>query len=268
MLGLQIAFKDYRFDLGIWGSEWVGLKHFKNFFNSYQFKRLMLNTIGISLYSLIMGFWPPILLAISLNYCGNKFLRKSVQMITYLPHFVSTVLWVGIATQIMSINGIVNSVIRLLGGTAIEFLNKPQYFNTIYVFSGVLQNFGYGAIVYLAALTEINPELYEAAIIDGASILKRIWYIDLPSIVPTAVIMLILRTSNILSVGFEKVYLLQNPLNISASDVISTYVYNIGLLNMQYSFSTAIGFMQSFISLFLVVIVNKISEKLTESSLF
>lgn len=268
MLGLQIAFKDYRFDMGVWGSPWVGLKHFKAFFTSYQFKRLMSNTIGLSLYSLLAGFLPPLILAIALNYCTSKIYSKSVQMVTYLPHFISTVLWVGLVMQILSTNGIVNNIIQALGGEAIGFLNKPEYFKTIYVGSEILQNSGYSAIVYLAALAGVDQELYEAAIVDGASIWKRIWYIDLPSIMPTAVVMLILKTSSVLNVGFERVHLLQNPLNISKADVISTYVYNIGLQNMQLSFSTAIGFMQSFISLFLVVIVNKISNKVTGSGLF
>jgi putative aldouronate transport system permease protein len=268
MFGLQIAFKDYRFDKGIGGSEWVGLKHFMTFFTSYQFSRLMLNTIGLSMYALIAGFLPPILFAVSLNYCRRKWVGKSVQMITYLPYFISTVLWVSIVMQFLSANGIINTLITDLGADRIDFMNKPEYFKTIYVISGIVQGLGYGAIVYLAALAGVSVELYEAATIDGASIWQRIWHIDLPSIVPTAVVMLILRTSNILSVGFEKVYLMQNPLNMSSSDVIATYVYNIGMLNMQYSFSTAIGFMQSFVSLILVLIVNKISKTLTESSLF
>ncbi len=184
MLGVQIAFKDYDLVKGIWKSPWVGFKHFKNFISSYQFKRLMLNTIGLSVYQVVAGFLPPIMLAIALNYMYNEAVRKTVQMVTYMPYFISTVLIVSIMFQVLSVNGLVNKIIKLFTGRTIHFLGDPKWFKTIYVFSGIWQNTGYNAIIYLAALAGINQELYEAAIVDGASIWQRIWYIDIPGILP------------------------------------------------------------------------------------
>jgi putative aldouronate transport system permease protein len=189
-------------------------------------------------------------------------------MLTYMPYFISTVLVVSMLNQILSNNGMVNNLIKLLGGTPIQFLAEPILFKSIYVWSGIWQHTGYSAVIFIAALASINQELYEAAIVDGASIIKRIWHIDIPGILPTAVILLIMSTGNILNIGFEKVFLLQNPLNTQASDIISTYVYKIGLVSMQYSYSSAIGLFQSIVSLILLVVVNSISKKFSETSLW
>jgi len=268
LIGSVIAFKDYSFVKGVFGSDWVGLKHFIRFFKSPQFKTLMLNTIGLSLYQIIAGVAPPILLAIALNYVRSKIFGKTVQMVTYMPYFISTVLVVGILSQILSLGGPVNQIIKAMGVEPVHFMGDPKLFRTIYVFSGIWQNNGYNAVIYLAALAAISPELYEAAIIDGASIWKRIYYIDIPSILPTAVILLILACGRILSIGYEKVLLMQNNLNLQTSDIISTYVYRVGLISMQYSYSTAIGLFQSVVSFILLVLVNKVSRSLNETSLW
>jgi putative aldouronate transport system permease protein len=268
MYGLQIAFKDYWIRLGFWGSPWVGLRYFQEFVSSYYFPRLMGNTIGISFYGIVAGFFPPIILAIALNECRIRFLKKSVQLITYAPHFISTVVVTGILIQLLSTNGIANSIIASFGGRRISFLGEPSLFKSIYVWSGIWQGTGYSSIIYLAALAGINPEMQEAAYIDGTNIWQRIWYIDLPEIIPTAMILLILSTAGILNVGFEKVYLLQNPLNMSSSDVISTFTYRVGLIDMNYSMATAVGLFQSVISFIFMITVNQITKKLTSSALW
>jgi putative aldouronate transport system permease protein len=268
MYGLQIAFKDYMFRLGFLGSRWVGIKHFKTFIESYYFPRLMGNTVGISLYSLSAGFLPPIILAIALNECRSNPVKKSVQMITYSPYFLSTVVVVGILTQVLSARGIVNTFIADLGGKPISFLGEPRLFKSLYVWSGIWQTTGYNSIIYLAALAGINPELQEAAYMDGANIWQRIWYVDVPGIMPTAIILLIINTAGLLNVSFEKVYLMQNPLNMSGSDVISTYTYRMGLVDMNYSLATAVGLFQSVISFAFMLTVNRIAKKLSEVSLW
>lgn len=268
IIGSQIAFRDYNFRDGIWHSPFAGLKYFKMFFASPQFSRLMLNTLGLSAYGIIIGVFPPILLAIALNYVRVRWFGKTVQMVTYMPYFISTVLVVGILTQILSLTGPVNHLIQVLGGQAIHFMGEPKLFKTLYVFSDVWQKTGYNAVIYISALAAVDQELHEAATVDGASIWQRIRYIDIPSILPTAVILLIMSCGHILTIGYEKVLLLQNDLNMATSDIISTYVYRIGLNSMQYSYSTAIGIFQSLVSLILLVIVNKISDKVSETSLF
>lgn len=268
MYGLQIAFKDYIMKKGFAGSPWVGLKYFRQFVKSYNFPRLIGNTISISAYSMIAGFFPPIILAVMLNECRSHYFKKAVQLITYAPHFLSTVVVVSILTQVLSLNGTLNAVIKLFGGKPISFLSEAGMFKSIYVWSGVWQSVGYNSIIYIAALAGISPELHEAATIDGANIWQRIMNVDIPGIWPTAIIMLIMNTASILNVGFEKVYLLQNPLNMKASDVISTYTYRIGLVDMNYSLSTAIGLFQSVISLMFMVVVNKIASKTSETSLW
>jgi putative aldouronate transport system permease protein len=268
MYGISIAFKDYKIVQSIAESPWVGFKHFKTFFSSYQFTRLLFNTIGISIYSIGVGVFPPIMLAVALNCCGNKAFGKTVQMMTYMPYFISTVLVVGMLSQMLSLNGPINTTIKVLGGQPILFLGEPALFKSIYVFSGVWASTGYSAVIYLAALSAINPELYEAAIVDGASVWRRIIHIDIPSILPTATIILIMSCGRILSVGYEKVLLLQNNLNMATSDVISTYVYRMGLVSMQYSFSTAVGLFQSVVSLLMLTLVNAISRRLSETSLW
>lgn len=266
--GAQIAFRDYLLKDGITGSKWVGIKHFERFFTSPQFSRLMINTLGLSIYSIIVGVFPPIILAVALNYARSKSFGKVVQMVTYMPYFISTVLVIGILSQMLSLTGPVNSMIKNMGGDAIHFMGNPSLFKTLYVYSGVWQGTGYSAVIYLAALSSVPQELYEAAIVDGASIWKRIWHIDMPSILPTIVILLIMSSGRVLTIGYEKVLLMQNPLNMQTSDIISTYVYRIGLESMQYSYSTAIGLFQSVVSLILLVGVNFISKRINETSLW
>jgi putative aldouronate transport system permease protein len=269
MYGLQIAFKNFTAVKGIWGSPWVGLDHFERFFNSFYFWRLIKNTLGISLYELVVGFPAPLLLALMINEVSSRRFRKVVQTVTYAPHFLSTVVLVGMVLMFLSPQkGVINHLIQLLGGHSIPFMTEPEWFKTIYVFSGVWQSAGWGSIIYLAALTGIDPGLHEAAIIDGASRLRRIWHINLPSIMPTVVILLILNLGNIMGVGFEKIYLMQNNLNKESSDVIATYVYQSGILGAQYSFSAAVGLFNSLVNFVLLVMVNAVARKVNETSLW
>ena len=271
MFGAQIAFKNFNLVKGIWGSPWVGFKHFERFLQSYQFGRVLKNTLIISFYSLLAGFPLPIVLALSLNYLQSGRYRKTVQMVTYAPHFISTVVIVGMMIQMLATrNGIINNTIAALGLERVNFLGEPAAFAHIYVWSGVWQGLGFSSIIYIATLAGVPPELHEAAIVDGATIIQRIWHIDLPTIAPTAIVLLILSTGGILSVGFEKAFLLQNPLNLRASEVIQTYVYKTGLLSAipQFSYAAAIGLFQAVIGLALLVSVNQISRKFSEASLW
>jgi len=269
MVGVQIAFKDFSVVKGIWGSPWVGLKHFEAFFESPNFWLLIKNTIGISFYSLLAGFPIPILLALALNEIRTGYFKKTVQMVTYAPHFISTVVMVSIIILMLSPHvGVVDKLFTLLGFPMTNFMGIPEYFKSIYVWSGVWQGMGYSSIIYIAALAGVDPSLYEAAKMDGASRLRKIWHIDLPTLVPVTVIMLILSLGSIMGVGFEKIYLMQNPLNTSASEVISTYVYKVGLIGANFSFSSAVGLFNSVINLILLVIVNGISRKVSQNSLW
>ena len=269
--GSQIAFKDYKLALGVEGSPWAEpiYKHFLKFFKSNQFSRLMINTVGLSLYHILAGIFPPIILAIALNYCSSRFFSKTVQLVTYMPYFISTVLVVSILTQMLSLSGAVNKLIEAMGGTPIQFLSKPEWFKTLYVFSELWQKTGYNAVVYIAVLAAISPELHEAAIVDGANIWQRILHVDIPGIMPTMITLTILACGRILTMGYEKVLLMQNLQNMRASDVISTYVYRIGIAEgMQFSYSTAIGLFQSVVSLMMLTLVNGISRKVSDSSLW
>lgn len=271
MYGAQIAFKDYIASKGVAGSEWVGMKHFIRFFNSYEFVKLMKNTLIISLYSLLAGIPFPIILALSLNYVKNQLFKKSVQMITYAPHFISVVVMVGIVMELLDPrNGLVNMLLGQLGFEPINFMAKPEYFSSIYVWSGIWQNVGFSCIIYLAALAGVDPAQHEAAVIDGASKFQRMLHIDLPSIVPVMIILLILNTGHILDLGFEKVLLLQNPLNARTSEVIDTFVYKVGLASqaMNYSYSTAINLFKSVIGLILLISVNQMAKKAKQESLW
>lgn len=269
MYGIQIAFKDYITVKGIWGSPWVGLKHFERFFSSFQFWDLIKNTLGISFYQLVVGFPIPIILAILLNQLNNKRFKKLTQTVTYLPHFISIVVLAGMLYIFLSpINGIINQIIIHFGGQPIFFLGEAKWFKSIFVFSGIWQNTGWNAIIYIAALAGISSDLYEAAKIDGANKWQIVKYIDLPSIMPTAVMLLILEVGKVMNLGFQKAYLLQNPLNISSSEIISTYVYKVGLVESQYSYSAAIGLFNSVINVILLVTVNKLAKKITNSSLW
>ncbi len=212
---------------------------------------------------------PPIILAIGLSYVKHKRFGKTVQMVTYMPYFISVVLVVGILNQMLSLSGPVNNIIESLGGKPIHFLSKPEWFKTLYVFSGLWQNTGYSAVIYLAAMASVSPELHEAAIVDGANIWKRILHVDIPGIMPTVIILTVLACGRVLSIGYEKVLLMQNLQNMRASDIISTYVYRIGLAEgMQFSYSTAIGLFQSLVSLILLVVVNGIARRVNETSLW
>jgi putative aldouronate transport system permease protein len=271
MYGAQIAFRNYSVSRGIWGSDWVGLAQFQRFIMSYQFQRVLVNTLGISIYQLIAGFPFPIILALALNSTNIFGLKKIVQTTTYIPHFISTVVMVAMVMQFLSPRiGIFNDIRKLFGLEAIHFIAEPTYFRTIYVWSGVWQSAGWGSIIYLAALSGIDPSLHEAATVDGASKLQRIFHIDIPGIMPTAIILLIINAGGMMNVGFEKTFLLQNELNLRASEVIQTYVYKVGLASAtaNYSYSTAIGIFNAVINFLLIVTVNKIAQKLGETSLW
>ncbi len=269
MVNSIIAFKDYNVVQGIWGSDWVGLKHFQLFFHNPQFWDLIRNTFVLSVYSLAVGFPIPIILALALNEIKNGFFKKTIQMVTYAPYFISTVIIVSMLTLMFSPRlGIVNKILGYFGLESINFLGRPDLFRDIYVWSDVWQLAGYSAIIYLAALSSVDPSHYEAAKVDGATRLQKIIYIDLPSIVPVATIILILSVGNIMAIGFEKVFLLQNPLNLQTSEVIATYVYKVGLLNANFSFATAVGLFNSVINLILLVSVNAFARKFSNSSLW
>lgn len=268
MYGLQIAFKDYKVSLGVSGSPWVGLQNFTDFFQGYYFWNLIRNTLVLSLYSLIAGFPIPIIVALVLNELTPKF-KKVTQTVLYAPHFISTVVIIGMITIFFSPSmGVVNTLLNGLGKESIYFCGDPKYFRHLYVWSGVWQGMGWGAIIYLAALAGVDPGLHEAAAIDGASRMQRILHINIPCIMPTIIIMLILQVGQIASVGYEKVYLMQNELNMEVAEVISTYVYKRGLINNNYSFSTAVGLFNNVVNVILVLTANQISKKCSDTSLF
>lgn len=268
MYGVQIAFKEFYANLGIWGSPWVGFEHFERFFNSYYFTRLLKNTVILSAYSLLT-FPLPIIFALMLNELPNGPFKKWSQTLTYAPHFISVVVLVGMIIAFLDpTTGIVNHIITYFGGEPIQFLQSPNWFRHIYVWSGVWQNLGWGTIIYLAALAGVNPELIEAAKVDGATRLQRIIHVNIPTILPTIVVLFILNMGSFMSVGFEKVLLLQNSLNSETSDVIQTFVYETGLINGQYSFAAAVGLFDSVINITLLITVNYIARKVSENSLW
>lgn len=267
MLGIQIAFRDFTALGGIWNSPWVGLKFFGTFFSSPTSGTVIANTLILSLYYLIASFPIPILLAVCLNECRWNGFKKFTQMITYMPYFISTVVLVSMIIQFTDIStGFINQMIVKMGGQAINFMGTMTYFRSLYVWTGVWQTMGYSAIVYLAALTGVPQELYEAAKVDGASKIRRIVNIDLPYISPTIITLFILNAGSILSIGFEKIYLMQNAINTPVSEVISTYVYKLGLVNFNYSFSTAVGLFNSVVNLIMLVLVNTLSRRVSDVS--
>lgn len=269
MYGLQIAFKDYTPSEGLMSGPWVGLKHFGEFIGSYNFWTILGNTLGISIYSLVAGFPMPVILALLLNEVSNQRFKKTVQMVTYAPYFITNVVLASIVIQFLSPRiGIVNNLIEILGGERTNFMAIPQYFKSIYVWTGIWQNTGYWSVIYLAALASIDQSLYEAAVIDGATKLQKIRYIDIPGIMPTAVILLILNMGRIMSVDFEKIFAMQNSLNYRTSEVISTYVYKLGIERANFSYATAIGLFNSIINLILLVVVNQVAKKTNETSLW
>ncbi|MBO0991819.1 ABC transporter permease [Bacillus sp. SD088] len=268
MYGVQIAFKDFFATMGINGSPWVGFEHFERFFNSYYFWRLLKNTLIISLYQLCL-FPLPVIFALMLNELRNGAFKKWTQTLTYAPHFISVVVVVGMIIAFLDpTTGIVNHLIETLGGSSVQFLTSPDWFRHIYVWSGEWQGLGWGSIIYLAALAGVNPELLEAAKVDGATRLQRIIHINIPAILPTIVILFILNIGKFMSVGFEKVLLLQNSLNSETSDIIQTFVYETGLLEGQYSFAAAVGLFDSVINIILLVTVNQIAKKVSDNSLW
>ena len=269
MYGVQIAFRQYRAKAGILGSQWVGLKHFQRFFRSCYAQRLIFNTLGIGVYSLAVGFPIPIILAIMMNELRSLHYKKFIQTVTYLPHFLSTVVLVSIVNAFLNPKtGLVNMFFLKMGRPTIYFMAEARYFKTIYVLSGVWQNMGWDSIIYVAALAGIDPTFYEAGRVDGASRWQMLLHITLPSILPTATIMLILRCGHIMGVGFEKVFLMQNDLNMSTSDVISTYVYRSGLIDAEFSFSAAVGLFNSVVNCAMLVIVNWITGRLGGTQIF
>ena len=268
MYGVIIAFKDYMPSLGIFGSPWVGFKHFQRFFDSYYFWDLIKNTLGISLYSLALGFPLPIILALALNEIKDGPFKKLTQTVTYAPNFIAVVVMVGMVIAFLSPStGVINHFLEAIGLERINFMTDPKWFKTIYVVSGVWQGTGWGSVIYLAALSGVDTQLHEAATIDGASRLQRVWYINLPTIMPTMVILLIMNCGSLMSIGFEKILLMQNPLNMESSNVIATFVYKQGLLEAQYSFAAAVGLFNSLINSILLLVVNYVSKKLSDSSL-
>ncbi|TBL79479.1 ABC transporter permease [Paenibacillus thalictri] len=269
MYGIQIAFKDFSVAKGIWGSQWVGFKHFIRFFNNYQFWTLIRNTVGISLYQIAVAFPMPILFALLINEVRSKRFKKTVQSITFMPYFLSTVVLVGIVMAFLAPStGLVNHVISYFGGEPVYFMTEPGMFKSIYVFSDIWQTMGFSSVLYIAVLAGVDAHLYEAAIIDGASKFQRMIHIAVPCLIPTAIIMLIFQFGSIMDIGFEKIFLMQNELNRTSSSVISTYVYEIGLLGSQYSFSAAVGLFNSVINFVLIIIVNQVAKRVSGISLW
>ena len=273
MIGVQIAFRKYRIADGIWGSKWVGFAQFQKFFKSPQFKTIVPNTIILSLYGLLANFPLPIILALSLNVLRNKRFKMTIQMISYMPHFISTVVLVGMLIAILNPRigtyGIVYQAFHD-GKAPTDLMGQAKLFRHLYVWSGVWQNMGWSSIIYLAALSAVDTELHEAAQIDGASRFQRVLHIDFPTILPTAIILLIMNAGRIMSIGFEKAYLMQNDLNKSTSEIISTYVYYVGMTSGtgDFSYATAIDLFNAVINLIMLVLVNTVSKKVTDTSLW
>jgi putative aldouronate transport system permease protein len=270
MYGAVIAFKDFMPAQGIMGSKWVGMKHFITFFNSPYAFRLIRNTLLISIYQLIFGFPAPLILALLLNEVNFSPYKRVIQTLTYLPHFISLVVICSLVNSFTASDGLINDIIAFFLGDEARstLLQDPAKFRTVYVGSGIWQQVGWGSIIYLASISRIDPELYEAAIIDGASRLRRAIHVTMPGIMPTITIMLILRMGSLMSVGFEKVFLLYNPGIYETADVISTYVYRRGIIDTDWSFSAAVGLFNSVVNFVLVITANYVSKKVSETSLW
>jgi putative aldouronate transport system permease protein len=269
LYGAQIAFRAYSARRGIWGSAWVGWEHFIRFFNSPNAALIIWNTFVLSIYGLVAGFPIPIILALLLNSFRYKRYTKVIQTVTYAPNFISTVVMCSMIILFLSPRvGMVNKIIELAGGSAVNFMGERSMWRHIYVWTSIWQGMGWSSVVYFAALSGVNPEYHEAAIVDGATKLQRIIHIDLPTILPVAVMLLILSFGSLLSIGFEKVYALQNPLNLNVSEIISTYVYKLGILNNDMAYSSAIGLFNSAVNAVLLITVNAISRKLSDNALW
>ncbi|MGZ0152905.1 ABC transporter permease [Kribbella sp. WER1] len=269
MSNAVLAFKSYNVVKGIWGSPWIGSQNFELFFHNPVFWTLVKNTFVLSVYTVAASFPLAIVLALALNEARQGLFKRTVQLVTYAPYFISTVVVVSMTILVLSPRlGIVNEGLGFFGVSAIDFLGNPDYFRHIYVWSDVWQTTGYSAVIYLAALAGIDPALHEAAKVDGAGRLRRIMHVDLPGIMPTAVIILVLAVGNIMAIGFEKAFLLQNPLNLSQSEIIATYVYKTGLLNADFSMATAVGLFNSVINLVLLLVVNTVAKRITGNGLW
>ncbi|MBQ8232228.1 MAG: sugar ABC transporter permease [Lachnospiraceae bacterium] len=269
MYGIIIAFKDFRLNLGYFDSPWVGFENFKRLFSSYWFPIILKNTLTLSILSLIIGFPIPIILALLVNEIKNEKIKRTFQTVSYAPHFISTVVLCGMVILFTNPSqGIINKLIEALGGEAIAFMQEPEMFKWVYVLSGVWQGAGWGAVIYFAALSGVDQSLLDAASVDGASRMQKIIYINFPVLVPTIMVMLVLQCGQLLSVGYEKTLLLQNSLNLQSSEIISTYVYKMGLVNYDYSFSTAAGLFNSLCNTIILVAANMASRKMTDSSLW
>lgn len=266
--GVQIAFRRFNPRLGIIGSEWVGLTYFKQFFNSYYFSELLRNTVLLSLFQMAVGFPIPIILALLINEIPSKHLQKVIQNVTYMPYFLSMVVVVSMLNLFSGDHGLFNQITGLFGAAPVDFMAKAEYFRPLYVFSNVWQNMGFNAIIYIAALAAIDPTLYEAAIIDGASRFKKIIHISLPCIMPTIIVLFILRIGSIMEIGFEKAYLMQNPINAETSEIIATFIYKNGIQKGQFSYSAAVGLFNSVINFILLISANFASRKIAKTSLW
>lgn len=270
MYGVVIAFKNFKPAYGIRGSAWVGLRNFERFFSSYQFKNTLLNTLSISIYSMLACFPAPVILALMMDQVRSKSTQRFIQTVTYMPHFISVIVVSGMILTLLNVNtGLYGNLARLLGvRNPKDLLGEKNLFSTIYVLSDIWQHTGWDSIIYMAALSAVDPSLHEAARVDGASEWDRIVHIQIPSIVPTMVILLILRAGSLMNVGFDKVYLLQNDLNLDRSEVLSTYVYKVGMINQQYSFSAAANLFNTVVNFVMIMLVNQIARRLGETSLW
>jgi len=264
MYGILIAFQNFSPMRGIWGSEWVGFAHFTRFLTSPNFGMLLNNTLRLSIFGLLVGFPIPIILALMLNQIRRKGAKRNIQLILYAPNFISVVVVVGMIFFLLSPTGPVNSIVEIFTGQPIFFMSRPEYFRTIYIVSGIWQGAGWSSIIYTAALANVDTQLYDAAMLDGASLLQRIRHIELPILKPTMVVLFILSAGGIMSVGFEKAFLMQTSMNIPASEIIPTFIYRVGLVSMDFSFSSAIGLFNTVVNLVLLLLVNFVVKKLNE----
>lgn len=269
MYGATLAFRDFNPAKGIMESPWTGFKYFQRFFSSPSFGTVLTNTLALSVENLIFGLPLPIILALALNECEIKALNKTVQMVTYAPYFLSTVIMVSLLMQWSSLNGgLFNNILAIFGQEPVNLFGSAKYFRSLYIISGMWQFTGFNSIIYLAALSSVDVSLYEAAKVDGASKLQKIWHIDLPSILPTIIVLLILNCGQIMNIGFDKVYLMQNNINAQVSEIIATYTYKVGLIDMNFSYSTAVGLFNSIVNVVLLLSVNQLSKKFSETSLW
>lgn len=268
MVGVIIAFKDFSARFGIFGSPWAGLRHFESFFNSIYFTRVVRNTVLISVYDILFGFPAPIIFALLINELKGKIFKRTIQTVSYLPHFISIVVVCGLIRDFFSTTGNVNSVLGGFGFPIVQYLNQANWFRPIYIGSNVWQSFGWNSIIFLAALTSINPQLYEASRIDGAGRWKQTLFITIPGILPVVVTLLILRIGNVMSVGFEKIILLYNPMTYETAEVISTFVYKKGILEMNYSYGAAVGLFNAVINCMLLIFANYLSRRINETSIW